>query len=206
MHSIAQTTTQQAGEDLPNDKSECSKSSNISKLRELLIGAVESIVEASKIVLTLIDSNRMDLSDISTEAGIPRSLVDSLERVGRNKLCPELVFCDSPGKRALRRLPHDLQEKYLKEPVQVLIFNGATPEPLKVQVDNLTREQACQVFDGKRVRDLSGQRAWLEAFRIRSTVKPVNPLWAVSGKRVHIAAPCNLDLSEVLKIASELSR
>lgn len=81
------------------------------------------------------------------------------------KYIAELSFPSSPGANALRKLPVAIQEKLFGKSVAVLIQNGET---LLIDISNLTKEQARQVFASDHVRDAAEQRAWIESEKLKT--------------------------------------
>jgi len=84
-----------------------------------------------------------------------------LEAVAMGALDPRLFYDFSVGASVLRQMPLSIQKDVIDSGVNVTIGDG---EHLIVQHQNLTREQAYQVFDARNkcLRSEGGQRAYLE--------------------------------------------
>ena len=79
------------------------------------------------------------------------------------KYMAELCVMECPGAKRLRKLPLPIQKRCMADSVEVAIQDREGRwTSLKMEVPNLTRAQAEQVFAKDRVRSLAEQRAWLE--------------------------------------------
>lgn len=115
-----------------------------------------------------------------------------------------LFLASGSGPNALRRLPIALQDKYVSEPVAVLIANG---ESLLVDVNNLTPDQASQVFAHDGVRSLAAQRAWLEdkAMKAKPIAKKADvPYRVTGGKLVVMVAGTTFTRKDLAKFVAEM--
>jgi hypothetical protein len=140
---------------------------------------------------------------------INRNALAMFERIGRRQLHPNLALLSGAGYERLRKMPFSVQEKYLNEPVEVLVRgeNGKIDKVL-VAVTDLTREQASQVFDRDTVRSLPGQRAWIEneRARINAQSQPLAKVpYTIVGNRV-IFERCELTKRELLRIMMALEQ
>lgn len=77
------------------------------------------------------------------------------------KYLAELCVMECPGAKKLRKLPLHVQERYIRELVPVMFEGRNGWEELHIDLQNLTKAQAEQVFDKERVRSTAEQRAWL---------------------------------------------
>lgn len=125
-----------------------------------------------------------------------------LEALGNGSLDGRLLTASSAGAAALRRLPAPLQTAALDNGVELLINNGDT---LRVQIDNLTPEQARQVFAGDHIRDIPAQRAWVET-HAPSVARPTitAPAWSVKAGKVQIVRPCSLTRLDLARMLAEM--
>jgi hypothetical protein len=80
------------------------------------------------------------------------------ERIGRKQIYPPLLMDNSPGTRRLLEMPYDVQEKFSKEPVEI-VLNGDTQSPVveKRHVKELSASDSKLVFGPSRVRSVSEQ-------------------------------------------------
>lgn len=135
----------------------------------------------------------------------PRFLKRMLD-LGRGALHEELLLANSRGEEALARLPYSWQEKFVKQPVELLIKKSDAWDTLLVPVSDLTSEQCHQVFDGAGVRTTSQQRVYLENQWARKTAPPKQtnlPYRIVSGKLV-VMVPVTFNRKELAKLLAEM--
>lgn len=188
--------------------SDKSLNSVISRIRSLLEISATNLAEAAALVCQVLDSQQMDKEELATAAGLSLGFVSGMERVGRKKLHPDLFFAETPGFRALRRLPYAQQEKYLTRSVPLLIFtNDGKPEELQVEVSALTHEQASVVFGEGRVRTLGEQRAIYEARRAKEVVGRAlaDEPYRIVGNKVLVMKACQLSQAQMLSILSRMA-
>ena len=118
---------------------------------------------------------------------------------------PALMFAESPGARALRNCDISVQKKHVSEGIPLLLANG---DSLLVQVGNLTPDQTNQVFDGKQIRDLAGQRAWIESQKTAAAIKmaPVKSdlPYRITGGKLVVTNPYTFTRKELARVLVEL--
>ena len=178
----------------------------IAELQQLILGAIDGIKKAGNLLCQMIDEDSDIIEFLVKEGYFQRAFLTSLEKVGRQQLCPELFLAETPGHRMLKSLPYREQVKYLSTPVKVLIMDDSgKTDTLLVVVENLTSYQCRQVCDGKNMLDLPAQRAFLESDRARQIApkKTVIP-YKVVGKTVSFIEPCSLGRKELLQILQQL--
>lgn len=126
-----------------------------------------------------------------------------LEAVGNGSLDARLLTAGSCGANALRRLPITAQREALGTGVEVCLPGG---DALRVQVDDLTPEQARQVFAADHVRSLPAQRAWLEAHPAvpRTVSASAGMAWGVRAGKVVVNRPCSLTRVDLARMLAEL--
>lgn len=136
-----------------------------------------------------------------------------LENIGNGLLSAGLLMDRSLGAIRLQNMPMSDQEKYVKEPFQVLTSIGDT---LLVNLHDLSFDQANQVFAGDHIRDLGGQRAYLESKKTQySTIKskpkevyiipPVKP-YTISNGKITFNANSTFTSKELLDIYYKLAK
>lgn len=117
------------------------------------------------------------------------------------KYIPELFGASGAGVAALRRMPLDVQKKYVNAPVPVLVNPSGTWEELPIDVNNLTPEQVKQVFNGDHIRSAAEQRAWIESERtqaLTATPPKHNPPYRVVKNEMVVMVPCRISKREML--------
>lgn len=179
----------------------------INKFIELAESHLRGIQEAGKLLCEMLEEDATVIDQICAAwKGVTPDILRGFEKVGRGQWVPELTWMEKPVCAVLRKVPLELQEKYLRTPAELLITGGET---LMVDSLNLTADQVKQVFepDGT-VRTLAAQRAWLED----KATKAVTPLtgrgpdiWVEGGKLI-IRAPMKLTLKQVLSFLPQLEK
>jgi len=114
--------------------------------------------------------------EMAIEAGFPSSEFDGLCRVARQQVNPALFFASSVGASRLRKLPRSIQDRFINEPMPVVIVrtDGKGTDTLLIQYSNLTPLQAAQVIDieGKEIVSEERQRALLADMGMRVFRRP----------------------------------
>lgn len=175
---------------------------------DLIQRGIECWYKAGKIAAEELDKDPKFAERVASKNPmITEEMVIRFAQVGRKMMHPQLLVDGSPGMRALERLPYALQEKYIKEPVPLLVKTDGGWDTLSVDVRNLTIAQAKQVFNGHGVRSESAQRAWLEDQKAKS-IKPStgNMPYRVVGRQLVILEPCKLTVADMARILAEIER
>lgn len=164
---------------------------------------LEAWVQAGEIAAAEIDKDASWPEKVNKENPlIPESAILDFAKLGRKVLIPQLLLAERPGHRALRKMPYELQKKYISEPVELLLAGG---EPLLVDTANLTSDQAAQVLSPEGPRSLAAQRTLMES-RIVNAGVPVgkaDPDYEFKGKTVRVYRPCIIDLGELLRAGAQ---
>jgi hypothetical protein len=103
--------------------------------------------------------------------------------MGRKNLHPQLLLTNSPAFSKLQKLPYSLQERYVQEPIPLIVHTEHGTDVLLVEAKNMTKEQADQVFAGNRLRTEGEQKAWLMqqmSNKAKPAVRDSKP-WRLSG-------------------------
>jgi hypothetical protein len=165
-------------------------------------------VEAGKIIAELVDSDPLVLEEMSRKKDIPLGVLERFEQIGRKQLHPQLLCYDAPGFRKMTKLPYLVQERYLSEPVSLLIKTETGWESLRVDVKNLTQDQADQVFTRYGVRDAAAQRAFIEDRAAKRVAPPANGdlPYRIVGNKIVIMSACTLSTKELANILAEATK
>lgn len=94
--------------------------------------------------------------------------VQRFVEVGLRRLHPRLLIAEGPGPRRLRKLDYATQEKYVKDPLPLVLADGKI---LHIDVRNLQPIQADQIFNGDHIRSEGEQRAWQEERKLKQPTK-----------------------------------
>lgn len=188
--------------------SNITKTSSAIRYAELLTQGVEGFVKAGQLAKQEIadDPEWPERAAEELETKYPGITAAVIARSVKFADChPSLIFNENPGPRALRNCEPSLQSKYVKDGIPLLLSDG---QNLLVNVNNLTHDQAKQVFDGKQIRDLAAQRAWIESQKTTAAIKmaPVKsdlPYRIVKGEVV-ILKLCKFTRKQIANIMVEL--
>jgi hypothetical protein len=171
---------------------------------ELILRGIEAWIEAGKLAATEIERDPGWADEV---AKLPPYLsprtVKKFARIGRGQLHPLLAAPGPIGLQRLAKLPYQLQEKYLKQPVELLLPNGDT---LLLDSHNLSLEQARQVFTKDDIRELPEQRAWIESRAAKNTTPPsrANLPYRTVRDELIVMHPCRIARRDIAKILADM--
>lgn len=171
-------------------------------LYDMFVKTMVDLQETSRIYVKEIESNPGIKQEL-IELGLPSGFLATAERIGRGQLHYKLMYKTGFQFARLRFLPFSEQERALDGgPIEVLLPGG---DKLKVSIDNMTREQAAQVFSPSGIRDIAAQRAFLESRKIHKTTTielPKNKYHVSRGTLV--VGDVVFTKAELVKILGEL--
>lgn len=179
------------------------------QIADLVIQGVECWHKAGQIVCSLIDEDPAAIDKITSKIPqLSRETLRSLERIGRGTLLPQLMLRSGAGWQRLRMMPVSVQARFVDAPVEVLITTESGAESLMISVNNMSANQARQVFayDGT-VRDLGAQRAWLadEAHKqLQAGPAATRKAWSIKGTTLVVRDSCQLSKQELVGIIAEM--
>lgn len=153
---------------------------------KLLESFIEQSREVGQLLIALIEAHPKFKEELhAAHPEIPLAALNTLERVGRGAILPEVAYgTPSAGRAALAKLPVSDQERLLKEGVSVLLLRNGDLQTLRVEIDNLTPDQVRQVFDRDIIRSEGAQRAWLEDKLTKATPVAIEQDYVIKGKFV----------------------
>lgn len=137
---------------------------------------------------------------------INAGILGSFERMGRHELHPQLLISNSPGHGRLAKMPFSVQERYLEEPVPLLVETESGPDTLLVMTRDLTSNQARQVFAKGRIRTPGEQRAFMMEQRSLAA-KPAGGTmmpWSIKHGKVEFRDGVVLSRTELMSILVQL--
>jgi hypothetical protein len=177
----------------------------VGAINDLMIKGMEAWKEAGRIVADLVDRDPCAIDQlIESSPMLTKGILRSLERIGRCELVPELLLKGGAAYAKLRELPYPVQQKYLKEPVQLMIQTSTGVDTLNVALDSLSPAQVRQVFSADGVRSLPEQRAWL-AEHSRPVPAEAEALpYEVHGKIVVFTRPCKLSRADLQSLIQRI--
>jgi hypothetical protein len=151
---------------------------------------VEEWIAAGEILVEMVEEDPYVYDYIINQCPtLNAGILGRFEQMGRKTLHPQLLLTASPGFAKLQKLPFSMQERYIDEPVPMIVHTEAGTDVLLVKAKDMTKEQAAQVFAPGRVRTEGEQKAWLvqqrseKAIRNEETVKTP---WKIRGHKVII--------------------
>jgi hypothetical protein len=173
-------------------KSTITKSTLDAKITEFISlwqQGIDAWIKAGEILVELVENDPHTYDYIIQKCPLMNAgILGRFEQIGRKILHPQLLLTASPGFAKLKRLPISLQERYLDEPIPIVVQTDDGTDVLLVQAKNMTKDQADQVFTSGRVRTEGEQKAWLMDMRSKMA-KPCNKVdrvWTVKGGKAII--------------------
>jgi hypothetical protein len=160
----------------------------ISQFITLFKQGVDAWIKAGEILVDLVESDPHTYDYIIQQCPqINAGILGRFEQMGRKTLHPQLLLTASPGFAKLTRLPFSMQERYISEPIPLIVHTAEGTDVLLVKAKDMTKEQANQVFALGRLRTEGEQKALLmqqqsNAARPVTTSKP----WSIRGSKIII--------------------
>lgn len=157
---------------------------------ELYIKGSESFVQAGEILVELVDQDPHTYDYILRKfPKLNPTVLSKLEQMGRKTLHPQLLFNNSGGYAKLQRLPYSLQERYIDEPIPLVVHTESGTDILLVKAREMTRDQANQAFGTGRIRTEGEQKAYLiqqDSITARNVTPAMQTPWKIKGSKVEI--------------------
>lgn len=151
---------------------------------------VEEWITAGEILVQMVEKDPYVYDYIIQQCPqINAGILGRFEQMGRKTLHPQLLLTASPGFAKLQRLPFSMQERYIEEPVPVIVHTEDGTDVLLVKAKDMTKEQAAQVFAPGRVRTEGEQKAYLvqqASHRASDKKEAVEKPWKIRGHKVII--------------------
>jgi hypothetical protein len=182
----------------------------VSKFIEAYQRGMSAWEEAGRIIVAIVDNDPHAVDDIVKLCpALTPSIIHVFERIGRGLLLPALAMDTSAGAAKLRELPLSAQKRYETEPVPLVIETEHGTDILLVDVKNLTRDQARQVFAKGRIRSDGEQKAYLveQQSLARRTAKTSEiPAWRIVKGRVVFEKGATLSAGELATIITQITK
>lgn len=151
---------------------------------------VEEWITAGEILVQMVEKDPYVYDYIIEQCPqINAGILGRFEQMGRKTLHPQLLLTASPGFAKLQRLPFSMQERYIEEPVPVIVHTENGTDVLLVKAKDMTKEQAAQVFAPGRIRTEGEQKAYLvqqASHRASDKKEAVEKPWKIRGHKVII--------------------
>ncbi len=179
----------------------------IERFIQLVQQGYESWIEAGRIVCEQTDNDPSFPEKVTKKhPEISEDVIYAFEQIGRRKLHPKLLMSNKPGPRRLRSMPYELQERFIEEPVNVLVENNGKWEELRVSVFNLTPLQARQVFNGNTIRPAAAQRAFIESEKLSNATEAnlAEVPYRITNGALVVLQPCKLDRKQLSQILANM--
>lgn len=182
------------------------QSEKITSFIDLFRDGVKAWIKAGELLVEMTEENPKVYDEILDQCPqLNAGILARFEEMGRKTLHPQLLLNASPGFAKLKRLPFSLQERYLTEPVPILIETLTGPDKLLVKAKDMSREQANQAFGGNRLRTEGEQRAYLaqkENDAPKRTGSGIS-LWTKKGGRIFFNPDVGFTASDLASILAQ---
>lgn len=175
------------------------------KIALLITSGIESWVKAGEILVDMLDNDQVELDQIAQGTGVPAGILGRFEQLGRKQLLPDLLIADYPASKYMQCLPYSEQVRLTKESIEVLTSDGL--DKILISSKNLTSNQCRQVFAKHEVRELAGQKAWVESSRRKAATKTVEAgmTYHIEKGQVIFDKGCAMKASQLLNILAQLT-
>jgi len=141
----------------------------INQFLELIQQGIDAWQTAGGLLIEMIkDDAKIYDKIIAKDSRLNSSVLGRFEQIGRKVLHPYLLISDSPAANRLASMPYSIQERYLNEPVPLIIETSKGVDTILVDIKNMSHGQTTQAFGRGRVRTAAEQRAWLLDQRARN--------------------------------------
>lgn len=160
----------------------------INQFISLFKAGVEAWIKAGEVLVDLVENDPHTYDYIIRQCPqLNAGILGRFEQMGRKTLHPQLLLTASPGFAKLTKLPFSMQERYIEEPIPMIVHTDDGTDVLLVKAKDMTKEQAAQVFAPGRLRTEGEQKAWMmqqksNAARPATISKP----WSIRGNKIII--------------------
>jgi hypothetical protein len=184
-------------------------SAKVDAFIDLFKQGVDAWIKAGEILVELVESDPHTYDYIIEKCPtLNAGILGRFEQMGRKVLHPQLLLSASPGFAKLQKLPISLQERYIEEPVPLVVHTESGTDILLVKAKDMTKDQAAQVFGSGRIRTEGEQKAWMIQKR-SDMARPIGtnlPAWRIKNGRVEFQASATLTAGELATIITQLTK
>lgn len=163
--------------------------SKIKQFIDLFKQGVDAWIKAGEVLVDLVENDPHSYDYIIQQCPqLNAGVLGRFEQMGRKTLHPQLLLTASPGFSKLQKLPFSMQERYIQEPIPVIVHTADGTDILLVQAKNMTKEQAAQAFASDRLRTEGEQKAWMmqQASNAAKPAQRAGKPWTIKGTKVII--------------------
>jgi hypothetical protein len=185
----------------------------IAQFRASYTQGMESWKRAGEIIVEIVDADPSAYEIIMDQCpGITAQVIAVFERIGRGQILPALAMDNSAGANLLKSLPVSQQERYMAEPVPLVIETERGTDTLLVKVKDMSAAQARQAIIDGRIRTLAEQKAYRAEIRQREltyATRPAQgetPIWRIRNGRVEFLRGAILSAGELATIITQLTK
>lgn len=182
--------------------------SKLAEFRDALQAGIDGIVRASEVYVSALDEDPRNADRFRDEFAewVPASSWSQFEAVGRKWMHPRLILggvADRKKAGLIKRLPYSMQDRVFKRERFPMLT--ATGDTLQVDMMEATPEQAEQLCNGSAIRNLSEQKAWLEAQAAAQQGEPAEVMpYTVTDGRVTFRRGCVMTRNEMKRLLQDM--
>ena len=179
----------------------------INEFRSAFQAGIEGIVKASEIYVDAIDADPSAADEFRREFEdwIPSSAWAQFEAVGRKWMHPKLLMGGMANRKKaskIKHLPYSVQERvFARDRFPLLVSCGDT---INVDMLEATEEQVDQLCNKTSIRNLSEQKAWMEAKQVLEDQKPEIMPYTICGGKVSFRRSITLTRQELKRLLQEM--
>lgn len=182
---------------------------SLESLKSAIDAGIESWKAAGIAIVDLIDNHGMTLGQISESINSPvvnPNVLAQFERIGRNQVLPRLLVASFPAAKAMQKLPLSEQRRLLDQGTDVMVMRTGGADTIIIRPEDMTKDQAQQVFSKDGVRSLSAQRAFIEgkASETAAMSKVKQSPWIIKSGRVIFREACEMSRQELTILLSQM--
>lgn len=181
----------------------------IQKFSDLCQQGIDAWIEAGTIIVSLVEEDPSVFDKIiEKDSRMNAGILGRFEAMGRGVLHPHLLLNDSPGYEKLAQMPYSVQERFLNEPIPLIVETPSGTDTLLVAAKDMTPAQARQAFGKGRIKTAGEQKAWImdqKAKKARPVGSNVSP-WVIKGGRVEFREGATLSAGEIATILTQITR
>jgi hypothetical protein len=182
----------------------------IDQFIQLYTQGVEAWVKAGEIIVELVEADPFIFDYIIQKCPhLNAGVLGKFEKMGRKIIHPHLLLSNSPGAERLAKMPYSVQQRFIDEPIPLIIHSDQGTDVLLVKAKDLTAAQANQVFTNDRMRTEGEQKAWMVDQQSKAAVvnvkAHVSP-WSIKNGRVVFQQGASLSAGELATIITQLTK